>query len=143
MLSSLKSSREFLDSLPVDYDKIQPKNPGYQVLIKRSKSKLFYTSMLFFCICFEYPIFTKFTKNDRENIVFISKICGMKILLPIFLPISWTCVAFLDELVPIKRLTTGTSARSTRWHMNRHIFDISFWSFGFFGLGKADSGSFS
>ena len=36
LLSYLKSSREFLDSLPADYDIIQPKNPEYLDLIKRS-----------------------------------------------------------------------------------------------------------
>ncbi len=39
-------------------------------------------------------------------------------LLPIFLTIStisWPCASFLDEIVPLKRLTAGTSARSTRW----------------------------
>jgi hypothetical protein len=37
------------------------------------------------------------------------------VLLPIFLTISWSCVTLLDELVPLKRLTAGTSTRSMRW----------------------------
>jgi hypothetical protein len=46
-----------------------------------------------------------------------------------FLTTSWSCVAFSDELVPLKRLTAGTSAQSTPGHalaMNRHILVSNF-----------------
>ncbi len=49
--------------------------------------------------------------------------------------VSWTSSC-------LKAITAGTSARITRWHWTG-IIGVSFRSLGFFGLGKADSGSFS
>ena len=41
--------------------------------------------------------------------------CWSSALLQTFPMISWSCVTFLDELVPSKRFIAGTSAPSTRW----------------------------
>ena len=63
-------------------------------------------------------------------------------LLPIFLTTSLFCVPFSNKLVPLKRLTAATSAEA-RIGNEQAYFGVSFWSLGFFGLGKADFGSFS
>ena len=41
--------------------------------------------------------------------------CSSSAPLWIFLMISWSCVTLSDELMPLKRLTAGKSARNTCW----------------------------
>ena len=48
---------------------------------------------------------------------------------------------FLGRARAVKAINSWDISPKHALAMNRHI--VSFWSLGFFGLGKADSGSFS